>query len=144
MWVRPPPPAPLKTLRKWQTFQSEGHREWAGEDVKDFVMLSIYTGLRISDVATFDTAERLKGWIPDWLVMRLKARERKHGPLIFRTGESLMTSTTAELWRVKIWKVFKLAGPFNEPATPRRFRHTFNQSHAAKFAPSPRLSAEIA
>jgi hypothetical protein len=56
-------------------------------------MLSIYTGLRISDVATFDTAERLKGndvflrmhktkkelytWIPDWLVMRLKARERK-------------------------------------------------------------------
>jgi site-specific recombinase XerD len=31
----------------------------------------------------------------------------------------------AELWRVKIRKVFKLAGPFYEPATPHRFRHTF-------------------
>jgi site-specific recombinase XerD len=30
-----------------------GHRNWTGEDVKDFIYLSIYTGLRISDVATF-------------------------------------------------------------------------------------------
>jgi integrase len=96
-----------------------GHREWGVADVRDFVMLSVYTGLRISDVATFDTAEPLKGndvflrmhktkkelytWIPDWLVMRLKVRERKHGPLIFRTGESLITRTMAELW-VKIRK----------------------------------------
>ncbi len=34
---------------------------WGGEDVRDFVMLSIYTGLRISDVSTFNIAERLKG-----------------------------------------------------------------------------------
>jgi len=25
-----------------------GHRRWGGEDVRDFVMLSVYTGLRIS------------------------------------------------------------------------------------------------
>jgi hypothetical protein len=36
-------------------------------------MLSIYTGLRISDVATFNTHERLKG--NDWLVNRLRARD---------------------------------------------------------------------
>jgi hypothetical protein len=61
--------------------------------------LSIYTGLRISDVATFDVSKRLNGndvflcmhktgeppytWIPDWLVDRLRAREKVKGPLIF-------------------------------------------------------------
>jgi integrase len=38
-----------------------GHRTWTGEDVKDFIMLSIYTGMRISDVATFNIRERLNG-----------------------------------------------------------------------------------
>lgn len=92
-------------------------------------------------MATFDTTQRLKGndvflrmhktkkelytWIPDWLVARLQARNRKHGALIFRTGESLVMRTMAELWRVKLGKVFKMAGPFDEPAMPHRFRHTF-------------------
>ena len=38
-----------------------GHRGWSGADVKDFIFLSVYTGLRISDVATFDITKRLKG-----------------------------------------------------------------------------------
>jgi len=38
-----------------------GYRQWGGEDVKDFIMLSIYTGLRISDASTFDITQRLKG-----------------------------------------------------------------------------------
>ena len=38
-----------------------GHRNWTGEDVKDFVYLSVYTGLRISDIATFDITKRLDG-----------------------------------------------------------------------------------
>jgi integrase len=70
-----------------------GYRPWSGEDVKDFVYLSIYTGMRISDVSTFNITERLNGndvflrmhktqkelytWIPDWLVHRLRERERK-------------------------------------------------------------------
>lgn len=71
-----------------------GYRTWDGEDAKDFIYLFVYTGLRISDVATFDITKRLEGnnvfiraqknnvytWIPDWLVNRLKAREQKHGP----------------------------------------------------------------
>ncbi len=81
-----------------------GHREWGGEDAKDFILLSIYTGLRISDVATFDVTKRLKGndvflrmhktnkelytWIPDWLVERLRSRAQAYGCLIFLTGES--------------------------------------------------------
>ena len=118
-----------------------GHREWGGEDVKDFILLSIYTGMRISDVATFDISQRLKGndiylrmhktkkelytWIPDWLVNRLRARERTYGKLLFRCGESRDMRTMAELWRVKLAKVFKLAGDFEERPTPHRFRHTF-------------------
>lgn len=118
-----------------------GARNWGGEDVKDFIMLSVYTGLRISDVATFNIQDRLKGndvflrmhktrkplytWIPDFLVQRLQRRAKEHGPLIFRTGESLVMRTMAELWRVKLGKVFKLAGPFEERPTPHRFRHTF-------------------
>jgi integrase len=123
------------------TCPGPGHRKWSGEDVKDFIMLSVYTGLRISDVATFNILERLKGndvflrmhktrkelytWIPDWLVARLREREKKLGPLIFRYGESTVMRSMAELWRVKLAKVFRLAGPFDEPATSHRFRHTF-------------------
>lgn len=118
-----------------------GHRSWGGEDVRDFVMLSIYTGLRISDVSTFNIAERLKGndvflrmhktqkelytWVPDWLVNRLKERERQHGPFIFRAGTAMNMRAVSERWRDNVGKVFKLAGPFDERPTPHRFRHTF-------------------
>ena len=66
-----------------------GSGEWTGEDLKDFIWLMTYTGLRISDVVLFDM-ERLDGnevflrakknggevfaYIPDWLRDRLKAR----------------------------------------------------------------------
>jgi hypothetical protein len=40
-----------------------GRRNWTGEDAKDFIDLSLYTGLRISDVATFDISKRL-GRVP--------------------------------------------------------------------------------
>jgi len=118
-----------------------GHRNWGGADMKDFVMLSVYTGLRISDVATFDITQKLKGndvflrmhktgkelftWIPDWMVARLRAREKKYGPFIFKSCNCGKPKTIAELWRVKLKKVFKRAGPFEEPPTPHRFRHTF-------------------
>ena len=104
-------------------------------------MLSIYTGMRISDVSTFDISQRLKGndvflrmhktkkelytWIPDWLVARLRARERKHGPLIFRYGQSTTMENMAEVWRNKLKIVFKKAGGFDERPVPHRLRHTF-------------------
>jgi integrase len=81
-----------------------GYREWTGEDVKDFIYVMLYTGMRISDVATFDTSLRLNGneiflrmhktkkelftWVPDWLVNRLRAREKRVGPKIFGLSKS--------------------------------------------------------
>lgn len=117
-------------------------RNWTGEDAKDFIFLSIYTGLRISDVATFDITKRLNGnnvflrmhktrkplytWIPDWLAARLRARQRTHGALIFRCGVTLNMKQLTDIWRNKrLHKVFELAGPFEEKPTPHRFRHTF-------------------
>jgi integrase len=118
-----------------------GFRPWGGEDAKDFLLLLIYTGLRISDACTFDTAKRLNGnnvflrmhktqkelytWIPDWLVERLRAREKVKGSHIFRSGQSLHLRTVTEEWRRKLNKVFEQAGPFEERPTPHRCRHTF-------------------
>lgn len=122
--------------------QGPGYRTWSGEDAKDFIFLSIYTGLRISDVATFDVTKRLHGndvflrmhktrqplttWIPDWLVHRLKARQDKHGALVFRCGVSFTMKQLTDIWRNRrLAKIFELAGPFEEKPTPHRFRHTF-------------------
>jgi len=136
-----------------------GHRTWTGEDVKDFIMLSIYTGMRISDVATFNIRERLNGndvflrmhktkkelytWIPDWLVNRLRAREKVHGAMLFRTGESMVMRTIAEQWRLRMAKAFKLAGPFAETPTPHRLRHTFVRILLEKGIPLPDVAELI-
>jgi len=118
-----------------------GHREWTGEDVKDFIFVMLYTGMRISDVATFDNSMRLNGndvflrmhktrkelftWIPDWLVARLQDRERRLGPRIFALSKSHSLSIQTERWRLKLAKVFDLAGEFSEKPVPHRFRHSF-------------------
>jgi integrase len=119
-----------------------GFRNWGGEDAKDFIYLSVWTGLRISDIATFDISKRLHGndvflrmhktggpletWIPDWLVDRLRQREKIHGPLVFRCGVSQTVKQLCDIWRNKrLKRVFKLAGPFVEKPHPHRFRHTF-------------------
>ena len=119
-----------------------GYRTWDGQDAKDFINLSIYTGLRISDICLFDVSKRLEGndvylrmhktgkplytWIPDWLAARLRARAAIHGPLIFQCGVTGNAKQLCDIWRGKrLKKVFKLAGPFKEKPGPHRFRHTF-------------------
>lgn len=119
-----------------------GFRTWDGQDTKDFINLSIYTGLRISDICLFDISKRLKGndvflrmhktgkplytWIPDWLAARLRVRAVTHGPQIFLCGVSGNAKQLCDIWRNKRLKlVFKFAGPFEEKPGPHRFRHTF-------------------
>ena len=117
-----------------------GSGAWSGEDVSDFIAVSIYTGLRISDVATFDVG-RLRGnncflfmhktkkelftWIPDWLRDRLQKRAQKYGAKIFGAHVTDDMNVVTDTWRRKIYKVFDLASPFAEKPTPHRFRHTF-------------------
>lgn len=137
-----------------QLKQGPGYRTWGGEDVKDFIYLSIYTGLRISDVSTFDITKRLKGndvflrmhktkrplftWIPDWLVERLRERQKRNGSLIFAAGMTRNAKQLCDIWRNKrLKKVFELAGPWDTPAHPHRFRHTFVRILLEKGVPVP-------
>jgi integrase len=118
-----------------------GCRSWSGEDVADMMQLMLHTGLRISDAAAFDISESLEGdrvfvrthktgtpvrvVVPDWLVEDLQRRYRTIGHRIFACGESRRVETQTDLWRRRMNKVFELAGRFEEPPTPHRFRHTF-------------------
>ena len=113
---------------------------YTGEDVKDFIWVMVYTGLRISDVGLFNMS-RLRGnevflrakknggdvfaYIPDWLRDRLSARAKRCGVRPFVVGHSDRLETVTDMWRRKIGKVFELAGALEEPPTPHRFRHTF-------------------
>ena len=119
---------------------------WTGDDVKTMVMLLCWTGLRISDAATFDMnrvtphpagganvflrMHKTKGavftWVADWLYERLRGRERILGPKIFALGRSERLDTATDLWRRKIHRVFSESGPFEcSRPTPHIFRHTF-------------------
>ena len=122
----------------WKNGSQAG--EWSGEDVATFIMLECYTGLRISDAATFDMA-RLSGnecflqmhktrkplftWLPDELVHRLEELAKARGPLPFMIGRSTRVQTVADLWRRKLNKLWALCGKWEEPPHPHRFRHTF-------------------
>ncbi len=113
---------------------------WTSEDVKDFIWVMVYTGLRISDVGLFHM-NRLQGnevllrakknggdvfaFIPDWLRDRLLARQKRFGPRPFVGSYSDRLETVTDMWRRRIGRVFELAGPFEEAPTPHRFRHTF-------------------
>lgn len=127
-------------LVKIEWKNASGTGEWTGEDLKDLIWLMLYTGFRISDATLFNV-KRLHGeqvflrakknggdvfaYLPDWLSARLVARASRFGerPFIVATSDRLETVTN--IWRRRIAKAFEAAGPFDEPPTPHRFRHTF-------------------
>jgi integrase len=128
--------------------ESDQRYQFTGEDLEDFIWISVYTGLRISDVATFHLSRMnekgdvhvraLKNskwvdtWIPDWLQNRIRERAQKFGPYIFgfrpgSRGRTLEEETAgfAGAWRDRLNALWELCGPWTEPPTPHRFRHTF-------------------
>jgi integrase len=122
----------------WSKGREQG--AYSGDDLKDFIWVMVYTGLRISDVGLLHM-DRLKGnevflcakknggevfaFIPDWLRDRLVTRARRCGVRPFVVGQSDRLETVTDMWRRKIGKVFELAGNFEETPTPHRFRYTF-------------------
>jgi integrase len=113
---------------------------WTGEDMRDFIWILLYTGLRVSDVVLFDM-ERLRGsevflrakknggdvftYIPDWLRDRLLARAKRYGRKPFLISNARHLDSVIETWREQLYKVFEIADVGEERATPHRFRHTF-------------------
>lgn len=123
-------------------YGNEQRYRWKGQDLADFISLSVYTGLRISDVAQFhidrmqpDTGEILirttkagthvYTWVPPWLQERIKARGKEVGPLIFGAHQTKSLDVITELWRRKLNKLWEMSGPWKVKPTPHRFRHTF-------------------
>jgi integrase len=106
------------------------NQKWTGQDVADFISVSVYTGLRISDVSTFHI-DRLQPtgeiqlrttkagthvytWVPEWLQERIRARASEVGPYIFGDHATTDINVVTDVWR---------RSPVS--ATPHRFRHTF-------------------
>jgi len=115
--------------------------KWSGQDVADFISVSVYTGLRISDVCLFhidrlqpDGSIRLRTtkagthvytWVPEWLQERIRERARTIGPYIFGEHKTKTLDFITEVWRRKLQNLWALCGPWKEQSTPHRFRHTF-------------------
>jgi integrase len=124
--------------RRWGNRHGAG--TWTGEDLKDFIWVMVYTGLRISDVVLFDM-DRLQGndvflrakknggdvftHVPDWLRDRLNARAKAYGRRPFMIGGPKRLDSVIDTWRQRLGSVFELADVGRERATPHRFRHTF-------------------
>lgn len=118
-----------------------GTRVWDGQDLEDFIAVSVYTGLRISDVATFHI-DRLQGQrevhirttkantmvytsVPEWLAERIRIRSRIVGPHIFGTHTSKRLCVMTCEWRKRLNRLWKISGSWAVKPTPHRFRHTF-------------------
>jgi integrase len=130
-----------KMYEACQGYGKTSKHKWNGDDVADFISLSIYTGLRISDVALFHlermspngeirvrttkTGTHVYTWVPQWLQDRIRERAKKHGPHIFGEHTTKSLDVITELWRRKLNLVWKDCGKWKVKPTPHRFRHTF-------------------
>ncbi|MBS1856109.1 MAG: tyrosine-type recombinase/integrase [Acidobacteria bacterium] len=138
-----------------------GHHGMASrEQVIAFVLLSAETGLRISDVCSFNVADRvnldtgdcflrmhktgkpLYTWINPDLRARLQTLALKHGAMPFDLPSKDLQHKT-EVWRDRLAKVFEASGPFKEKATPHRFRHTFARILLQRGVPVPDVAELI-
>ena len=115
--------------------------KWTGQDLSDFIAVSVYTGLRISDVVLF-RASRLKEngecyirttkndkdvytWIPIWLQERIRMRAKQFGDLIFGEHKTENLESITDQWRRRLIKLWKLCGPWSHRPEHHRFRHSF-------------------
>jgi integrase len=112
-----------------------------GQDLADFISVSVYTGLRISDVSTFHidrlqpsgechirtmkNGRKVFTWIPEWLQERMRLRAAQSGPIIFGVHSTKDMNVITDVWRRKLKRLWDLCGPWPEKPTPHRFRHTF-------------------
>lgn len=117
--------------------------KWGGEDLADFISISVYTGMRISDVATFHIERLLESgevhirtiksqgetkvytWVPEWLAQNIRARARKFGPYIFGSHATDKIDSITDPWRERLDSLWKQTGPWKVKPVHHRFRHTF-------------------
>jgi integrase len=112
---------------------------WTGRDLTDFISVSVYTGLRISDVATFHInrlrpngevwVRTTKGgtdvctWVPEWLQQVIRRRSLEIGALIFGEHETEDLNVITDIWRRKLNRLWRMCGTWEAKPHPHRFRH---------------------
>jgi integrase len=110
--------------RKEQGPYAQYRTRWTGQDIADFISVSVYTGLRISDVSTFhidrmrpDGTIQLRTtkahthvytWVPEWLQQRTRTRALETGPYIFGKHSTTDMNVITDLWRRKLNKLWEL------------------------------------
>jgi site-specific recombinase XerD len=113
--------------------------DYGGDDLADFIEISSYTGLRISDVTGFHIDRLTEAgevkirclkngkwvavWIPEFLRAVIRRRAAQAGPFIFGAYQDLEFACVK--WRRRLNKLWKAAGPWSSKPTHHRFRHTF-------------------
>ena len=133
--------------------------KWSGQDVADFISVSVYTGLRISDVTTFHSdrllstgechirttknGRKVYTWIPDWLQERIRIRALERGRLIFGDHKTTDINVITDVWRRRLKRLWAICGPWPEAPTPHRFRHTFARILLEKAGVGVRDVAEL-
>jgi integrase len=137
--------------------------KWTGQDLADFISVSVYTGLRISDVSTFhidrmqQTGEihvrttkagtHVYTWVPEWLQERIRARAHEYGPYIFGEHRTKDMNVVTDVWRRKLIKLWTLCErpdfKWSATPTPHRFRHTFARVLLSRPGVSVRDVAEL-
>jgi integrase len=112
-----------------------------GKDLSDFIAVSTYTGLRISDVSTFRASRMneigevvvrtkkngatVSTWVPPWLQAIIRRRSLEVGELIFGEHETTDRNVVTNLWRAKLRRLWRLCGEWESRPYPHRMRHTF-------------------
>jgi integrase len=105
------------------------------------MLISAYTGLRISDVATFHIDRMMPDgdihfraikngkwvdtWVPEFIQEIIRKRAEKWGPYIFGARKTEDPVVLGGTWRERLEKLWALCEPFTEKPTHHRFRHTF-------------------
>ena len=133
--------------------------KWNGDDVADFISVSIYTGLRISDVALFNinrmkpggeirvrttkTGAQVDTWVPQWLQHRIRERAKIHGDYIFGAHTTTDLDVITGGWRDRLKEVWDLCGVWKVKPEPHRFRHTFARILLQKPGVTVRNVAEL-
>src|SRR5262245_29856381 len=105
-----------RMLAACQRYPVSGYpQKFFGEDVSDFILISAYTGLRISDVATFHTdrmtadgdihfraiknGKWVDTWVPEFIQEIVRKRAEKWGPYIFGARKTEDPVVLGGTWR---------------------------------------------
>jgi integrase len=130
--------------------------QYNAKELRVFCLVMRHSGLRISDVTTLNESQLVKresgeGWalrvlqqkkrkkanpvvtvpIPASVEAELRTLTFKNGNHWFCTGQGKV-QTAVKNWSERVTKLLKLAQngkPFNHPASPHTFRHTFSIRH---------------